>query len=216
MCNKTDVLDTVYSEVIPRRLYFGGFPKQKHLQQWKERVRGWDAQTIIMIDLTTSDEKHRYRLYPYADIHGTQPKDRDAQDDALSITYFNYPLPDRVAPCNVSEYITFVRWVKDRFLSTSDPIIIHCKGGHGRSGMVIVSLLCVLFGYSIPDAIDRVTQLHHTRPGLHQKYFSQLCPVSRSQQEFLLSVWSSSFPYQDESSLGSSIKSPHHRSLLVI
>lgn len=190
MSQATSVLDNIYSEVIPRRLYFGGFPRSRHFHQWKDRIESWNVrpETIIMIDLTTSDEKHRFRLHPYADLYARQ----DAPDThGLSITYFNYPIPDNTAPLDVSEYLTFLLWIKATLLSTTAPIIIHCKGGHSRSAMVVVGLLCLLYGYSIVDSIDRVTQLHHTRPGLHYKYFLQLCPVSPAQQEFLLRLPSS-------------------------
>jgi len=186
---KNESLESIYSEVIPKKLYFGGFPHSTHLLKWKEKLETWGFPKVILIDLTTSNEKDQFKLFRYYDLY--------KKDLNMNIDYYNYPINDNSIPNDISRYKQFVEWIKSLFLTSNYPIIIHCKGGHGRSAMVMVTLLCILYNYNIIESINRVTQLHHKRPGLHYKYFDKTCPVSKIQQNFLYSLFSS---HNDENS----------------
>ena len=135
-------LETVFSEVIPRRLYFGGYPSKYHMVQWRRRVRGWGGNRMILVDLTTSNEKTDHRLNSY-----NNNTNKDGGVEMVMVEHYSFPIQDNQAPeCN-EEFCTFLSWLCEYFYThteTSNPLIIHCKGGHGRSAMVMVGMLYLL------------------------------------------------------------------------
>jgi hypothetical protein len=82
-------LERVYSEVMDRRLYFGGFPSREHWEMWIRRVAGWGGTRITMVDLTTPLEKEEHalevpaRAVPIAELdqHRPEGRGRALQDD---------------------------------------------------------------------------------------------------------------------------------------
>jgi hypothetical protein len=135
-------LETVFSEVIHRRLYFGGYPSKYHMVQWRRRVRGWGGNRMILVDLTTSNEKTDHRLNSY-----NNNTNKDGGVEMVMVEHYSFPIQDNQAPeCN-EEFCTFLSWLCEFFYTnteTNNPLIIHCKGGHGRSAMVMVGMLYLL------------------------------------------------------------------------
>jgi len=185
--SRSDELDCLFSEVIPQRLFFGGFPSSKHIVKWREKVEKWGQKGITFIDLTTDREKERFNLHKYDACEGETMGGEKKK--GFTITYYHYPITDNSVPVSETEYVSFLSWLIQFYRQTANPLLIHCKGGHGRSAMVVISLLSMLYKYPITESMNRVTQLHHTRPGLHHRYYQQLCPVSPVQQHFLVRLF---------------------------
>lgn len=57
---------------------------------------------------------------------------------------------------------------------------IHCRGGHGRSGLVCACLL-IRVGHSADKALELVSVAHHTRSNLP----TFPCPQTGAQVEFV-------------------------------
>ena len=119
------------------------------------------------IDLTTSYEKiNRYKC---------------------SVNYISYPIRDNYIPENTQSFIDFLKKLTSliRSLNNQEKIYIHCKGGHGRSGMVVACLLCVLENIDSSESISKTTRYHSLRPTIKEKWIGRDCPNMRSQQEFI-------------------------------
>jgi protein tyrosine phosphatase len=209
------LLESAFSEIIFRRLYFGCFPHRRHLVQWTDRILSWKGKTLSIVDLTTTKEKEQFHLYP--------PTMND--DEGIQIQYFSFPIEDNDIPYDIPAFKKFLEWLWDLYFrrtSLNNPLIIHCKGGHGRSAMVIAAFIAMTMSREtsekltlkvIDDIINVVSQLHHMRPFMHPKYTKQLCPLSSVQRQLLYRLFVSS---SSSSSLSLSSSSHHHHSYPVI
>lgn len=137
---------------------FGGYPLQDQVNELiKEGV-------AIFLDLTTPEDKlPRYTT-------------------SNSSIYINYPIPDGSTPSK--SILKLLLLIRDYILENRR-IYIHCKGGHGRSGMVAAGLLCLLNDISPYDSIKHITESHRSRKNLKSKWLTKLCPHQRNQQQWI-------------------------------
>lgn len=179
-------LERVYSEVMDRRLYFGGFPSREHWEMWIRRVAGWGGTRITMVDLTTPLEKEEHAL----EVPTDEVMERWRVAYGVRVTRYSFPIPDNQAPVDREAFEEFLGVLRSRYredTSPCNPMIIHCKGGHGRSAMVMIGMLyrASPSPIDIHDVMNVITQIHHLRRDLHPKYRKQLCPTSACQRTFL-------------------------------
>lgn len=119
------------------------------------------------IDLTTSYEKiNRYKC---------------------NVKYISYPIRDNSIPENPDSFIDFLKFIISIIenLNSQEKIYIHCRGGHGRSGMVVACLLCILEDLDSSKSITLTTRFHSLRPTIKEKWINKDCPNIKSQQDFI-------------------------------
>jgi len=220
------LLESAFSEIIYRRLYFGCFPHRRHLIQWTDRILSWKGKTMSVIDLTTTKEKEQFNLYP--------PLMNDEDGKGIKIQYFSFPIEDNDIPYDIPAFKKFLEWLWDLYshrTSLNNPLIIHCKGGHGRSAMVTAAFIAMTMSREMPekltlkvidDIINVVSQLHHMRPFMHPKYTKQLCPLSSVQRQLLYrlfvsssSVTASSFSHHSYPVISSPHSHQHQKKIKV-
>ena len=112
------------SYFIKDKAMFGSFPTQQSVYELeKEGVKHF-------IDLTYHDEK---KIVPYI----------------TSQTYLNFPIMDQNIPTDLQAFSRLILHISKtvRELQIGEKLYIHCKGGHGRSG------ICLL--YTSPSPRDR-------------------------------------------------------------
>ena len=140
---------------------FGPYPNSVQIEELeKVGVRHF-------IDLTTSYEKiNRYKC---------------------NVNYISYPIRDNQIPENIESFMNFLERLIDiiHSLGGSEKIYVHCKGGHGRSGMVVACLLCILEGIDSLKSISQTTQYHRLRPTIKEKWIDIDCPNIKIQQDFI-------------------------------
>lgn len=154
--------DNIYdwiSCLIDKKLYFGPYPNQLMMN------RLMDENFTMIVNLT---EIHEEPLYD---------KNRD-----VKIVYF--PIKDNSIPVDIHSYCSFITRLKYEYLNGSK-IYIHCRGGHGRSGMVSVSLIYSIMPYDLRQAIDFVNLSHHNRSNLRIKWKKRKSPFNYDQFLFL-------------------------------
>lgn len=150
------------SYFIPDKALFGSFPSQEEVDLLeKEGVRHF-------IDLTWH---HESKIVPYR----TRYK------------YIRYPIVDRATP---KHWRSFAQLIVEicrviRSLKDSEKVYIHCKGGHGRSGIVVASILCYYYGISSDDALRRTTEFHTARPNMKEKHRKLGSPHRKWQKDFV-------------------------------
>jgi predicted NAD-dependent protein-ADP-ribosyltransferase YbiA (DUF1768 family) len=140
---------------------FGGFPTQESV------VILEDIGVTHFVDLTCIGEK---RITPYL----------------CKGYYLRYPIQDHKVPCNKRTFANFIIKISSIIseLKGKDKIYIHCKGGHGRSGLVVACLLCYIHNIGPGEAITRTTKYHGTRP-MREKWRRMGSPQTRSQKTFV-------------------------------
>lgn len=149
-----------YSYFVHDKALFGGFPNQEDVNKLeKDGVR-------VFVDLTTEDE--RSETTPYNTTY----------------TYIKYPIRDRKIPSN---WITFAVLVKkvSEFIQNGEKVYVHCKGGHGRAGILVACVLCYLYKLS-PDIALYMTNFYHSlRPGMSDKSRKLGSPQGKGQKNFV-------------------------------
>lgn len=152
------------------RLLFGGYPTNTQFERLKQMgVR-------YFIDLTTLHDRKRLSVYQ----HGHK-----------DIIYINFPIRDNFIPYDMDLFNEFIVWLVFTMgvMKPDEQMYVHCKGGHGRSGMVVCCILCLLFDLSPEKSIEETTDSHNERPLLTPKWRTQLCPSNEIQRMFIHRIY---------------------------
>ncbi len=125
---------------IENQCLFGAYPTQERIVELEK----WGVRLIV--DLTTPNEK---KCIPYV----------------TEIDVIKFPIDDRKGPSDKIRFCKLIIDVADR-ISTGDKIYVHCKGGHGRSGMVVAALLCFKYKIDPPTSFAITSAYHSTRTNI--------------------------------------------------
>lgn len=163
--------DGFYSQSrIEPRLLFGGYPSGNHIEYLKS------IGVKYLIDLTTPYEKKKLPVY--------NTNDND-------IIYVNFPIRDNFIPYDMNLFNEFIVWLifTINVMNENEKMYIHCKGGHGRSGMVMCCILCLMYNILPEKSIEEITRSHSERPLLTEKWRTRLCPSNEIQRVFINRVY---------------------------
>jgi len=153
------------------RVFFGGYPTALQFQTLLDH--GIDT----FIDLTTIMERLRLS-YDYS---------RDNTNHKFS--YINFPIQDNHVPRDEHLFFKFLCKIRDMILSFPQrKFYIHCKGGHGRSGILVACLLFMLTICPLHEVIEMTTRFHDSRPNLKKKWKGRMCPQTIHQRRFVLHI----------------------------
>ena len=150
------------SYFIKDKAMFGSFPTQEAVQELEEKgVR-------YFVNLTQNDEK---KITPYETKYNK----------------INFPIVDRRVPNNWREYACFIIKISDIInnLENNELVYIHCKGGHGRSGIVVASLFCYMFKMTPEKALERTRESHSNRVDMREKWRKLGSPQTFFQKNFI-------------------------------
>ena len=148
-----------FSYFIENKALFGAYPL--HLIQELELLG-----IKYYIDVTHPDDN----LQPYTTPHTT----------------IKFPIKDRDSPENM---ITFCKLILQiisiiKNLSPNEKIYIHCKGGHGRCGIVVACLLSYMKKIKPYEAIQLTTYYHNIRE-MKTKWKRIGSPQTKKQKSFV-------------------------------
>ena len=159
---------------IKDKAMFGSYPSEEGVRELEE------AGVTYFIDLTYPNEKG---VKKYTTKH----------------SYLNYPIMDMRCPTDWKGFskliITISNIIKN--LTNNEKIYIHCKGGHGRSGVVVASLLCYLYKMKPSDAITNTTKFHNKRKIMREKWRKMGSPQTRSQKHFVAKFFEPLYIYDN-------------------
>ena len=128
------------SYFIENKAIFGGFPSQETVYELeKNGVR-------YFVNLTHKNEK---KTTPYI----------------TKYKVISYPITDQQTPKDWKSFSVFLIKLASIInnLKQGELIYVHCKGGHGRSGVVVASLLCLIYEMSPEDALKKTSLCHSKR-----------------------------------------------------
>ena len=150
------------SYFIKDKALFGSYPTQEAVNSLEKiGVR-------YFVNLTRDTEK---KISPYK----------------TQYTSIIFPIPDHRTPTNKIEFSRFIIKLSDIILSlkSDERLYLHCKGGHGRSGIVVSVILCYLFGLSPQQAMEYTSKYHSRRPIMRDKWRKVGAPQSWHQKNFV-------------------------------
>ena len=141
---------------------FGSFPSQDAVNELEKNG------VKYFIDLTIKDED---KTTPYITNH----------------TYINFPIPDRKVPEDRKSFSKFIIKITSiiKGLDDYEKIYIHCKGGHGRSGVVVACLLCNIFNLTPHEALEQTAKYHSKRSVMRDKWRKLGSPQTIMQKTFV-------------------------------
>ena len=153
---------TKCSEFIHGKALFGSYPSQEDVEALEELgVR-------VFINLTDPEKE---QLPEYKTEH----------------TYIKYVITDHGVPEDNRNYAKFIVHICDvlRDLAMEERIYLHCKGGHGRSGLVVASIIAYYYQKHPNEAISHTCYYHSQRPNIREKWKLLGSPHNKIQKTFV-------------------------------
>lgn len=150
------------SYFIQDKALFGSFPSQETVLHLEEQgVR-------CFIDLTDSDES---KTTPYV----------------TKYKYIKYPIVDRKIPKDWKSFAQLVVKICQviHTLGTGEKVYVHCKGGHGRSGIMVACIFCHYYGLNPDEALKQTSKCHSNRPEMREKWRKLGSPQGKRQKDFV-------------------------------
>jgi len=150
------------SYFIKNRALFGSFPTQEAVDELEQNgVR-------YFINLTYS---HESRITPYN----------------TKYNYISFPITDHEVPEDSRKFSVFITTLSDIIyeMKDGDLIYIHCKGGHGRSGIVVAALLSSIFKLPSGKSLELTSTYHSNRKSMREKWRKLGSPQSYQQKNFV-------------------------------
>jgi ribA/ribD-fused uncharacterized protein len=99
-------------------------------------------------------------------------------------TKIRHPIKDQKIPTNRLEFCKFILSLAD-ILQRGEKMYVHCKGGHGRSGVVVASVLSVYHDISAEKALDLTRACHQKRKVMRDRWRVIGSPQTYAQKEFI-------------------------------
>lgn len=154
------------SYFIKNKGLFGSFPSQSEVAKLEsEGVK-------YFIDLTYKTENN---INPYT----------------TKYKYISYPIVDRYIPTNIITFSHFINKIVNiiKNLKNNELIYIHCKGGHGRSGIVVACILCHLYSICPLKSIELTNMYHNKRKTMKDKWRLIGSPQTFQQKKFIYKLF---------------------------
>jgi hypothetical protein len=123
---------------VPDQCLFGAYPTQHQISQ----LENWGVN--IIVNLTNDYER---KIKPYT----------------TNANVIHFPIPDHGVPEYTHQFCSLVVDLT-KAIKNNKKIYIHCKGGHGRSGILVAAILCYLQGIKPELSFLKTTEYHATRP----------------------------------------------------
>ena len=151
---------------IDKKALFGGYPgyNSKELEE---------LGVEYFVDLTTSEEKSKLNVY-------TTDK-----------TFIQYEIIDRFIPKDLPLFSNLIVVVSHIIKNLKDGqyIYIHCKGGHGRAGLVVSCILCYFYNYSSKEAMMLTNESHNNRKIMKDRWRRIGSPQTDKQKGFVIRMF---------------------------
>ena len=115
--------------------------------------------------------------------HDDEDKIKQYQTNYQTITY---TIKDRSIPTNLESFTQFIIHIGSIIRNLDkEKVYIHCKGGHGRSGLVVACLICYIFKLSAYEALNYTSKCHNNRSVMRDKWRKIGSPQTYLQKRFV-------------------------------
>lgn len=184
------------SYFVPEYGIFGAYPNTNRLLILKE------LGVSVLIDLTVDSEISSQDRY---DVNSC---------DFLCV---KYPIKDHSTPTDWASFASLIIYTCD-LIKAKKTIYIHCRGGHGRSGLLVACILRHMYGYESDVAIQKTTEFHGHRTEMREKWRLLGSPQTQNQKKFVFKFFSAmtfSKAYKTGTKAGFSMFSKHPIKLAI-
>lgn len=161
------MIDENISCFIKNKAYFGPYPSEDMIQKLHNHG------ITHVINLTHPNEIMKKCIVKY-----TLPS---------PMTEIYFPIKDQYIPINVQKFCALIIHSAN-LLSQDKKIYIHCKGGHGRSGLFVASLLAYIYKLNVYDSIDLMKFYHNQRQKIRNVWLKRI-PINHIQRHFIIKLF---------------------------
>ena len=154
------------SYFIPQKALFGSMPDQNRAEILE------NLGVVYFIDLTS-------------------PKDSRISHYTTKYTRIKFPIQDRKIPRDLLSFSKFIYMIYQLIKSLKDKekVYIHCKGGHGRSGVVVACILCLYLKIPPEYALDLTRYYHQQRKEMRDKWRRIGSPQTLMQKDVVFKLF---------------------------
>ena len=155
------------SYFIPDKALFGSYPSHEAAKELEEEG------VCLFVNLTeTVENLEQYKLSPTSEM-------------------ISFPIPDRKIPSDVLDYSLLIMKIVMHLANFKDgqKLYVHCKGGHGRAGIVVASLLCYYYNIEPNRALELTTRYHSERKEMRAKWRSIGSPQTVKQKQYVVKLF---------------------------
>lgn len=140
---------------------FGCYPTQEFVDYLQQTM-----EIDYFIDLTEDDEKN---FTKYTLSRGKK---------------INYPIQDKSVPDNIRTFSSFILTLL-AIINNKNKMYIHCRGGHGRSGIVVACLMKMYYKIDVDKALGLTYECHQKRRVMREKWRHIGSPQTIYQKNFV-------------------------------
>jgi len=128
----------------------------------------------LFVDLTKPDEAIRgVKLTPYKHLLDSRHE------------YIHYAISDLRVPIDDASFMDLIDKVIDT-MKQNKIVYIHCRGGHGRSGVLVALIYRRLFGWTADVALAKTNEVHTRRKNLSDKMRRLGSPQTNIQKRYVV------------------------------
>lgn len=112
--------------------------------------------------------------------------------------YYNFPIEDRSIPNNWYDFSVFITHIINiiKKCDKDNKIYIHCKGGHGRSGVVVACILKIFLNLDVSHSLELTRFYHSQRKNLKERWRKIGSPQTYKQKQFVESFFKELYFYK--------------------
>lgn len=169
---------------------FGSYPTQEFADHLQEMGIEY------FIDLTEESDKHIVKYQ----VNSNTKK-------------INYPIRDKDIPDNIKTFSGFILALME-IIKNNKKLYIHCRGGHGRSGIVVACLIKLYYGIDVDKALDLTYECHQKRRVMRDRWRQLGSPQTLAQKNFVKDLFSQ--VYYNNYNIDNNYMSNYYTSLMVI
>ncbi|AHL67584.1 hypothetical protein DH26_gp091 [Chloriridovirus anopheles1] len=153
---------------IEKKALFGGYPTHEQIIELQK------CGVTTFVDLTFGAKESNLKVYSH-----------------LVDKWINYPIKDGNVPQNNKNFLIFLLLVQMivESLKPGEKIYIHCRGGHGRSTLVVACFLGMVFQLSYDKSLNLAKMYHDMRPNLSPRWYVADWPLNVRQRHFVESFF---------------------------
>jgi len=160
---------------ITDKCLFGSYPTQIQIEELEE----WGVD--IIVNLTKQGEK---KIEPYI----------------TSKKLIHFEISDNSVPESkkIPQFCSLIIYLV-KMINSGKKIYIHCKGGHGRSGVLVACIFCYKYNMKVSQSLYMTNQCHLTRsvharrPHMNNYWISKGSPQTETQKKFVIDMF---WPYK--------------------
>ena len=122
-------------------------------------------------------------------VNLTYPTESKIKNYHTVFTKMQYSFTDNSIPEDVYSFCSFIFFLS-RLINVIDDkkLYLHCKGGHGRSGVVVACICFIMFSLSSQQALSYTSLCHSKRVSMRKKWRNIGSPQTHTQKNFVKSI----------------------------